>query len=113
VRARQSACYWPSGREIRRLSWSAAVELLDRMGADVEAIGAGGVRLSDLRELVHRLKAESHARGDCECSAAAYIRAGGGTAPPAGAQPAPGPRCRRAKPPPRPGPQALVSALYR
>lgn len=70
-------CYWPSGREIRRLSIARCLELLAAMGvegADVDALAK-----PELRALIHRLKRQAHLAGDCECSAAAYIRRGGGT----------------------------------
>lgn len=74
----QKECHWPSGRAIRRLNSANARAVLARFGVeggDVELMD-----MSELRELVRRLKRESHERGDCECPAAAYIRAGGGAA---------------------------------
>ncbi len=77
-----TACNWPSGREINCLSWAAALDVLNRNGAEMEPAHLEGLRGSDLRALVHRLKRESHESGACECSAAGYIRDGGGTARP-------------------------------
>ena len=73
----QESCNWPSGREIRRLGVSDCRDVLARFG--VEGPEIDSMRMSELRALIHRLKRESHERGDCECPAAVYIRAGGGT----------------------------------
>lgn len=72
----QADCYWPSGREIRRMGVAQCRDTLARFG--VEGPEVEVLRMSELRALVHRLKREAHERGDCQCPAAAYIRAGGG-----------------------------------
>ena len=68
-------CFWPSGRTIRRMNWDQTANFLATMGVEGPY---DGYQLSDLRRLVAKLKRDSHERGDCECPAAAYIRAGGG-----------------------------------
>lgn len=74
----QQRCNWPSGREIRRFSVEACLEVLAGFGVEGPQVRA--MRMSELRALIHQLKRESPRWCDCECPAAAYIRAGGGTA---------------------------------
>ena len=72
----QERCFWPSGAAIRRMKSDECLELLSSMGVEPDP----GMRMGDLRTLVHRLKRESHENGDCECPVAGYIRNGGGQA---------------------------------
>ena len=70
----QTQCFWPSGKEIRRLSIHGCLEVLASFGVE----DVDGLRKSEMRELIADLKRQSHDRGDCDCPSAAYIREGGG-----------------------------------
>lgn len=76
---RQTKCHWPSGREIRRMSTQACLDTLASFGVEGDQLQA--MQKSGLRDLISTLKRRSHESGDCECPAAAYIRAGGGQLP--------------------------------